>query len=296
LNSESSPALRAWLIFAAWALACCLMFWKPLLALARYALSNDNASHILIIPCVVAWLIYLDHQKVAHTNFELKVAAFFVVPAALLAAILAFSPLKDTSLVLAGLILSFLLLLISGFVAIFGRQSSKSVWFALAFLGFAIPFPEPILDRVIYYLQAGSAYVAELIFDWSGVPALRDGFFFRLPRLSIEVAKECSGIRSSIALVILALLVAHFSFSKFWKKALFVIAGLLMMVVKNGVRIATLTILANYVDPGFLYGRLHKEGGVVFFLIGLALLLPVYWLLRRGEGQPSLVRSEVSPT
>jgi exosortase len=296
LNSESSLALRPWLVFTVWALACCLAFWKPLFALAQYALNNDNASHILLIPCIVAWLIYLDHHKVAHTSFDLTGASFFAVTAAFLAAILVFSPLNDTSLVLAGLILAFLLLLISGFIAIFGRQSSKSVWFALAFLGFAIPFPEALLNRIIYYLQAGSAAVAELIFDWSGVPVLRDGFFFRLPRLSIEVAKECSGIRSSIALVILALLVAHFSFSKLWKKALFVIAGLLMMVVKNGVRIATLTILANYVNPGFLYGRLHKEGGVVFFLIGLALLLPVYWFLRRGESQPSLVRSEVSPT
>jgi exosortase/archaeosortase family protein len=56
-----------------------------------------------------------------------------------------------------------------------------------------------------------------------------------------------------------------------------------MMIVKNGVRIVTLTLLASYVDPGFLYGRLHHEGGVVFFLLGLALLAPVLWLLERGE-------------
>ena len=61
------------------------------------------------------------------------------------------------------------------------------------------------------------------------------------------------------------------------------IAGLLIMVVKNGIRIATLTILAQYVDPGFLYGRLHREGGVVFFLLGLVLLLPILWLLQRSE-------------
>jgi exosortase/archaeosortase family protein len=58
---------------------------------------------------------------------------------------------------------------------------------------------------------------------------------------------------------------------------------LLIMVVKNGVRIATLTILAQYVDPGFLYGRLHHEGGVVFFLLGLVLLLPILWLLQRSK-------------
>jgi hypothetical protein len=35
-----------------------------------------------------------------------------------------------------------------------------------------------------------------------------------------------------------------------------------MMVLKNGIRIATLTLLAMYVDPSFLAGRLHHEGGL----------------------------------
>lgn len=38
----------------------------------------------------------------------------------------------------------------------------------------------------------------------------------------------------------------------------------------------TLTRLANYVDPEFLDGKLHHEGGVVLFLLGLGLLLPIY--------------------
>ncbi len=283
MNPPTSPALRPWLIFAVWVLVCSLAFWKPLYALIEYALNNDNASHILIIPCIVAWLIYLDRQQLTSPRFDFLAASFFAVPAAILAAIALFPSPRNPSTVLPILVVSFLVFLISGFIAAFGGKSAKAVWFPLAFLGFAIPFPDPFLNRIIYFLQAGSAEVAEVVFDWSGLPVIRDGFFFRLPRLSIEVAKECSGIRSSIALLILALLVAHFSFSRFWKKAVFVIAGLLMMVIKNGVRIATLTILANYVDPDFLYGRLHHEGGVVFFLLGLALLLPVYWLLKRGE-------------
>ena len=57
------------------------------------------------------------------------------------------------------------------------------------------------------------------------------------------------------------------------------------MIIKNGIRIAVLTILAIRVDPSFLFGRLHRDGGVVFFLIGLALLVPILWLLASSEGR-----------
>jgi exosortase len=254
------------------------------MALAQYSLGNDSASHILVIPFIAAGLLYFDRRKLPRfLRLDLPAALPFALGGVVLGAFSywAFGLSEQTGL--SFFTLGFLLLLIAGFVASFGRAAAKSVWFALAFLGFAVLLPERVLDWFIYELQAGSAWVAAWIFDLTGVPALRDGFWFHLAGWNVEVAKECSGIRSSIALVIVAVLVAHFSFTKMWKKVVFVAAGLAMMIVKNGVRIATLTILAKYVDPGFLFGRLHHEGGVVFFLIGLALLAPVYWILRRED-------------
>jgi exosortase len=277
---------RPWLIYAIWVVFCCLVYWKPLGALVRYSLNNDNASHILLIPLIVGWLLYNDRAKISKLcALDLTAALPFVIFAAALGTVslwrLPFGIPNSTSL----LILSLILFLSAGFIAIFGRVSAKATWFSLAFLGFAIPLPEGFLDRFIYALQYASATVAGWIFDTSRVPVLREGLIFHLSGLNIEVARECSGIRSSIALLILATLVAHFAFAKLWKKVVFVFAGLAMMAVKNGVRIATLTILAKYVDPDFLFGKLHHQGGVVFFLLGLALLIPVYWLLRRGEKQ-----------
>ena len=51
----------------------------------------------------------------------------------------------------------------------------------------------------------------------------------------------------------------------------------------NGIRIVTLSTLAIYADPSFLTGKLHNEGGFVFFLLALAILAPVLWLLQRSE-------------
>jgi exosortase len=175
----------------------------------------------------------------------------------------------------------------SGFLLLFGKVASRAASFPLLFLLLMVPLPQSLLNRIIYLLQSGSAWIAGAFFDLFGVPALREGFVFHLPGVNIEVSQECSGIRSSMVLLILALIVAHFYLLTLWKKAAFVVFGLFIMILKNGIRIATLTLLAMYVDPGFLTGRLHHQGGIVFFLVGLVLLLPVLWLLQRGESPKS---------
>jgi len=284
LNSAKRVSQSRVLYYLIWVLCSLGLFFRPILDLVHLAWQDDTASHILLIPFISAWLLLSERDLVQpDEGFSFLPALSFLVPS-ILAAFLA---LKCDSCSshdrLSAYMLALILLIIAGFVCCFGVSNAKRSSFALAFLLFAIPIPEMILNKIIYWLQAGSAAIAEVLFSLSGAPVLREGFVFRLPNMSIEVAQECSGIRSSLALLILALLVAHFSFRPIWKKAVFVAAGLGMMLIKNGIRIATLTLLANYVNPQFLYGRLHHQGGVVFFLIGLALLWPLYLYLRMGE-------------
>lgn len=284
LDHRSRATSNPWLIYSLWIALCVAVFWHPLRALIHHSLNNDDASHVILIPLIVGWLLYTERKKIStRCVLDIKTGSYFFAAAVVLAGASSRTSWHGSDVSFAFAILALTALLVAGFVAVFGRVSAKKVYFALALLLLIVPLPEVFLNRVTYSLQYGSAAVAGWIFDLSGIPVLREGFVFRLPDLSIEVAQECSGIRSSIALLILALLVAHFSFGRLWKKTLFVVAGLGIMIVKNGVRIATLTILAEYVNPDFLYGKLHHRGGVVFFLIGLALLVPIYWFLKRGE-------------
>jgi hypothetical protein len=46
-------------------------------------------------------------------------------------------------------------------------------------------------------------------------------------------------------------------------------------------------LLSVYVDPGFLTGRLHHQGGFVFFLIALLLLWPVFIWLEKSDNPAS---------
>jgi len=289
-------ARRSWLGIA-WLLATCLLLLGPVSRFVRYSFSNDNASHSILIPAICLWLLYLERRRIFATldsDVPTGVALFFA--GALAAAVAFFSGSHWSALNQLSLyVFALLLLWVAAFAFLFGRSALRLSSFPLTFLLFTIPFPDFLLDRSIYYLQRGSAEIAAVLFDWSGVPVLRDGFVFHFARVNIEVARECSGIRSSIALLILAILVAHFYLRTFWKQVLLVVAGLFVMILKNGIRIVTLTLLATYVDPGFLYGRLHHEGGVVFFLLGLLILAPVLWLLERSEPRPPAAADATSP-
>jgi len=273
------------LFYAAWVVACCLLLLHPVLAFVSYALSNDNASHLLLIPVISAWILFLERDKIFKIlSSDLGGVSVFLVGGAALALVAFSFGSAWTSLNrLSVYIFALLLLWMAGFAFFFGRTALNQARFPLAFLLLAIPIPDFLLDQAIYLLQKGSAEIAAVLFDWSGVPVLREGFVFHLAHVNIEVARECSGIRSSLALLILAILVAHFYLKTFWKQVVLVVAGLLVMILKNGVRIVTLTLLASYVDPGFLYGRLHHGGGVFFFLLGLLMLAPLLWFLQRSE-------------
>jgi exosortase len=296
LNVENRIDRRRLLLYCLWLILSIASFWKPFAALVRFSFVDGNASHIVLIPFLSALLIYLKQKQVfREVSFDYSLASLlFTISAVTCIWTLRSHASWTQANMLAGYALALVLLWISGFVLFFGRVALKNARFPLLFLFLTIPLPNTLLNHSIYFLQKGSAEVAEVIFDLVGVPALREGFVFHLAHFTIEVASECSGIRSSLALLILALVVGHLFLRSTWKQVVFVIAGLLIMMVKNGVRIATLTILAEYVDPGFLYGRLHREGGVVFFLLGLILLLPVLWLLQRSGKPAGTIES--SPT
>jgi exosortase len=146
-----------------------------------------------------------------------------------------------------------------------------------------IPIPALIIESFRYFLQVGSTECVNIGFHLTGIPVLREGFVFHLPTQSIEVAKECSGIRSSLCLILLTLVIAHECLRGNFRRALLVLATVPIVILKNGVRIVLLTLGAIYIDPSFLTGPLHHEGGIVFFLIGMAMLIPVIAILKRGD-------------
>jgi len=286
VNAIERTFKKRCLLFVGWVAITSILFAHSLIALIRLAVSSDDASYLILIPFISAYVVFVERRKIFQAlSYDAMVGCSLLV-AAVCVALGAKLTSSSAGVEFSGHILALVILWMAGFSFFFGRAAWKAVDFPFLFLLLMVPPPQSFLDRIIYVLQTGSAGITGALFDLFGVPALREGFVFHLARIDIEVAKECSGIRSSMVLLILALVVAHFRLKSFWSKALFLACGLFMMMLKNGIRIASLTLLAMYVNPSFLTGRLHHRGGVVFFLLGLLLLWPVLWTLQRGESRP----------
>jgi exosortase/archaeosortase family protein len=105
--------------------------------------------------------------------------------------------------------------------------------------------------------------------------------------MSIEVAKECSGIRSSLGLFITSILGCHLFLRTRWKKFILLLSVFPITVLKNGIRIVTLSSLAIYVDEKFItQSFLHRSGGFIFYIPALFLLGLILWWLRKSEVPP----------
>ena len=180
-----------------------------------------------------------------------------------------------------------------GFVLLYGIRGFQKATFPILFLVFMIPIPGLIMDKIIYTLQVGSTEAVEVLFILTGVPFQREGFVFHLPGISIEVAEQCSGIRSTLALFITSILAGHFFLERFWKKTLLALIVFPVTVFKNGIRIVTLSLLGAYVDERWLTESfLHHSGGFIFFIPALGLLGLALWGLRKYRSQERKYRIE----
>ena len=277
--------------------ACVSLANLPLLRdLIAHSSRNETASHVVLIPFVVIVLVWWDRQRIfAAPAFAAGVGIGVLLAGVALTAAVRFQwlPFEDGTALSAsvfGLVVSWM----GAFLAFFGTTAFRRALFPLLFLLFTAPIPEPALALAVAGLKNGSAHAVSTLFALSGTPYLREEFVFHLPSVSIEIADACSGIRSSIALLLTSLLIGHTYLDRGWKRLVLVLIVLPITLLKNGIRIVTLTLLAVHVDPSFLTGQLHHDGGVVFFALALGMLAPVVVLLDKGMPRFGLPRDVVT--
>lgn len=298
---NSLPYLRAqakestpYLIFVSLFVVSTAALLRPLATTFSLAIGNDEFTHILLILPISMMLIVSDWDFLSSkTSPSPRLGTVLMIVGASIALVVrksfaGFAPDSQLSLN----ILALITLWSGAFVFCFGSAVAKSSLFSLGFLLWMVPIPSFALTRIVHWLQAGSALSASTLFAAAGVPTSRDGFVLTIPGLSIEVARECSSIRSSLMLLVTTMVLAHLLLRSPWLKAMVTLLAVPLSVAKNGLRIFVISMLGTRVDRGFLTGWLHQQGGIIFFLIALAAILLAIWSLRSRE-QAAVGRTEL---
>lgn len=241
-----------------------------------------TASHVILVPFVSVALIYANRTAIFSSARTQPGLGLLIVIAGIGLSLLGQFAVegKDAlSVSTAGLALSW----IGGYVVFYGSAAARAALFPLAFLAFMIPLPAIAIDAATQVLKVGSADTVAQLFALTGTPYHRQDFVFSVPGVTIEIADECSGIRSSLGLLLTSLVAGHVELTRSWTRIILALAVFPIALLKNAVRIVVLTLLSMHVDPSFLTGRLHHEGGAVFFLPGLGMMVLVFLLLQRLE-------------
>ena len=290
LPSRSARLLALSLL---WAVA----FRAPLGALARLALHDEDYNYIVLVPAISMVLLFLERRRI----FTLpQYCPALGVPLMLSGSLCYFASklpsMKPASLSLA--VLAVVLLWQAAFVLCCGPGTLKKAAFPLLILFCLVPSPAFLLLKMIEGLQYGSAEVSYVLFRLAGVPVLKTGVSFLLPGAVVEVAPQCSSIRSSCCLMLMGLVAGHVFLQSTSRKVVLAFCLVPIMIFKNAARIVTISLLGVYVDPGFFVGTFHHQySGVTFSALAIVLLLPVIWLLQKSElhQRPSQVPFASSP-
>ena len=254
---------------------------------------DDNYSHGLLVPFVIGFIIWSEWEKLKYVSRPGSLwisgaiisAGIFLLLAGTLAAEL-FTQRLSLAIVLAGIVVYF-----------FGGKVLNLLAVPFALFLLAIPIPQIIFNQIAFPLQIWASQVAVWGIRTLSMPALRNGNIIDiLPRgstqtISLEVVEACSGIRSLMTLVTLALVLGYFTrrndngpIGGFWKEDL--IRALILMIL--AFPIAVLTNAARVTGTGVLtyyYGRQATEGvwhdgsGWLVYASALGLLIGLNHLL-----------------
>jgi exosortase len=288
------PALLNFVFVGALSL---LLGWRPLMATLTLAWRDNQYTHVLLILPISATLIYVNRRALGlesglHPRLGSVLLGLSMLTAISVKLWFAFLT-SDAQLAIN--MLALVIWWIGAFFLCFGGHVSRSFLFALCFLFGLVPIPQGMLNEIVRLMQQGSACVARLLFATAGVPVVQDGPMLTIPNLTVEVAKQCSSIRSSSMLLVTAMVLAQIFLGSPWRKALVIGLAVPLSIAKNGLRIFTIAMLGTRVDSSFLTGKMHHNGGIIFFLVSLVALCLLLLVLRRTEHRllPSPTRTSL---
>jgi exosortase len=236
---------------------------------------DPNFSHGFFVPVFAAFVIWQERERL--TRLKPQPSWFGLLVLALGLCVLIVGQM-GAELFLARFSL---LLLLTGMIVLFwGWRLFQAMLFPLAFLLLMIPIPSIVFNQITFPLQILASKVAAGVLPILNVPILREGNVINLPVMALEVAEACSGIRSLMSLVTLAIIYGYLMEKRVAMRWVLVLSAIPISVAANSVRIIGTGLLVQYWDPDKAQGFFHTFSGWLIFVVSLIMLYLLHALLR----------------
>jgi exosortase len=285
---ETSRKSRAWIVWPGVLLGLTAILYAPVLkTLIQDWWGNPDYGHGFLVPVFSGYILWREREKWLNTeikpnNFGLLVMLGAVV--ILLGGSLG-AELFTTRF-------SLLILLTGMIVFLAGWKMLRAVSFPLAFLILMIPIPVIIYNQITFPLQLLASRFATFWLELVQVPVLREGNVLILPNYSLEVVEACSGIRSLMTLLTLAIAYGYLVERRRWVRYALTILMVPIAIVSNAIRIMGTGVLTFHFGPKAAEGFFHEFSGWIIFLAALVLMFLCHWILRHiGKGRERAVHA-----
>jgi exosortase A len=273
----NTMAYRAWpvgvadrhvvLLAVAWA-AIGLMFAGDLAGLATIWWTSSTFNHCLLIPPIIAWLIWQRWSELRTLTPRAWLPGLLVIAVGGVGWLLG-----DAAGVGLARHLGLILMLQGSVIAILGPDVSRGIMFPLAYMLFLVPMGEGLVPP----LQTLTAKICMGLLDFVGIPAHIEGVFITIPNGWFEIAEACSGVKFLIAMAAYGVLVANVCFRSWMRRTAFVAAALILPVLANGVRAWGTIYVAHRTNAHFAEGFDHVFYGWIFFGAVIVVLMGAGW-------------------
>lgn len=258
------------------AAAIVLMYAGVLQSLVRQWSSDDNYSHGFFVLPLAAYFAWERRGALAAAARKPSVLGLVVILGSLVvwAAGLLGAELFLTRISMIGVTAGTVLF-------VWGWLHLRILLFPILFLLLMVPLPAIIFNQIAFPLQLVASQAGEVVIATAGIPVLREGNVLQLPSQTLEVAEACSGIRSLVSLLMLAIVLGYFTERRTGVRVLIAFAAIPIAILANAARVAGTGLAAEWVSPAAAEGFFHTFSGWLVFVVAFAGLLIVQHLLGR---------------
>ena len=268
--------------WAAFLTGLLVLLYFPILKLLVYQWGTDpDYGHGFFVPLFSGYVLWRERERWTTTAIKPSNFGFVVM-------------LGAVGLLLLGSLgaelftsrFSLLILLVGMILFLAGWKMLRAVSFPLSYLMWMIPLPVIIYNQITFPLQLIASRLATAWLELARVPVLRDGNILIMSNYSLEVVEACSGIRSLMTLMALAVAYGYLVSPQRWVRYILAAIMVPIAIITNAIRIMGAGILARHFGPQAAEGFLHEFSGWTIFMVALALMFGSHWILRRlGERQ-----------